>query len=103
MKDAPRGISIRQEYRHRVNAGLQAACTLENGSAGCFCPCGDFVTRSNHNADVGTFESAELIRLGFRAVPFVVAFPLARCADGGRLFFCLLCGFVLFVSERPHV
>ena len=27
MKDAPRGISIRQEYRHRVNAGLQAACT----------------------------------------------------------------------------
>ena len=27
MKDAPRGISIRQEYRPSVNAGLQAACT----------------------------------------------------------------------------
>ena len=57
----------------------------------------------NHNADVGTLESAELIRLGFRAVPFVVAFPLARRAAGGRLCFCLLCGFVLSVSERSHV
>ena len=56
------------------------------------------MTRGNHNADVGTLESAELIRLGFRAVPFVVAFPLARSAAGGRL-----CGFVLSASARPHV
>ena len=59
--------------------------------------------RRNHNADVGTLESAELIRLGFRAVPFVVAFPVARYAAGGGLCFCLLCSFVLSVSERPHV
>ena len=49
------------------------------------------------------YKSAELIRLDFRAVPFVAAFPLARRAAGGRLCFCLLCGFVLSVSERPHV
>ena len=59
--------------------------------------------RRNHNADVGTLEGAELTRLGFRAVPFVVAFPLERCAAGGRLCFCLLCSFVLFISERPYV
>ena len=42
------------------------------------------MTRRNHNIDVGTLESAELIRLGFRAVPFVVAFPLAQRAAGGN-------------------